>query len=170
MMLDMTVFDFIDPRGRADRRGLALLAAVFLAAEVLYAGVFALISPLVGDGPHTAGLVIHSFALWVAIAGTAKRLHDMGRTLWCFAAFMAIWLVWTAAIAFATVFWLGPDAVAQDLKGLMLASALSMLPALAALCWLHFAPGEVGPNRFGPAPDVSGFAHPHQDIATPAAR
>ena len=164
-MFDLTVLDFIDPRGRANRRGLAILAAALLGAQAVYAVFFPLVSPLIGVGPNTAALVIHSLSLWIGIAGTSKRLHDTGRSLWWFAAFIAIWVAWTAIVAFGTVFWLGPDAIAEDLKGLMLVSALSMLPALAAVVWLHFAPGEEDFNRYGPAPDASGFAPPHGEAA-----
>lgn len=169
-MFDLTVLDFVDPRGRANRRGLAILAAALFGAEAVYAVIFPLISQRFGVGSNAASLVIHSLSLWLGIAGTSKRLHDTGRSLWWFAAFIAIWSVWTAIVAFGTVFCLGPDAIAEDLKGLMLVSALSMLAPLAAVFWLHSAPGDGGSNRYGPAPDASGFSLPHHDNGAPVTR
>jgi len=153
--LKLTFADIFDPRGRADRKGLAVLAAAFVAVQAAASIAAGLTGATIGGA---AGLVIHSLSIWIAIAGCAKRLHDLGRSLWSFAAFIGLWVAWSVALSFGSVFALGPEAMEPGGAGFMLVLAGGMLPALAALLWLHFAEGMKGANRFGAAPGPSGFA------------
>lgn len=157
--LRLTLADIFDPRGRADRKGLAVLAAAFIAVQFVASIAAGLTGATIGGA---AGLIIHSFAIWIAIAGCAKRLHDLGRSLWSFAAFLALWMLWSFALSFGSVFAFGPDEMMPGGAGFLAVIAGGMLPALAVLLWLHFAEGEQGPNRFGPKPGPTGFTQPHE--------
>jgi uncharacterized membrane protein YhaH (DUF805 family) len=82
-------------------------------------------------------IVAASFSLiWVNLALTVKRLHDTGRS-----GAHAIWIALLGALAVVSAFH-------GSVLALMFAAAI-----VGVFCWLVYAPGDVGRNLFGPAPD-----------------
>ena len=154
-MMEFSLFDVIDPRGRTDRTGLIKLALLCFALEALLsAAVFA-----AGSGPGAIPeTVIHSLAAWIGIAGTSKRLHDAGRSMWWCVGFLALWFGWTSVVCVAAVVLFGPDAVATRADIVVMVTAVSFVPALAAALWLQLARGEPTTNRYGVVPGRTGFS------------
>jgi uncharacterized membrane protein YhaH (DUF805 family) len=154
--------DCFDPRGRADRKGLAMIAgALIVVQSVGYGALMALGLSLQG----LAANFIHIFFCAVTMIAVTKRLHDLGRSGWWVLAAVAAWIAWTVVVVFAIVFGFGPEAVEGE--GAMMGPAflMSVVAALAPLLcgavWLHCARGEPGTNRFGPAPGATGLSHPN---------
>lgn len=99
---------------------------------------------------------------WVCVS--AKRLHDMGKTGWL----TIIPIVFAWIIPLGALFTFGGAtilagladmsdeatamAVLSSLGGMFLIVLVSWLVALAFLIWQGATSGEVGENRFGPAP------------------
>lgn len=151
------LFSLIDPRGRCNRKGLLVAALVLLAVEIA-AVVVVWLSQMPVD--HPALLVTKAALMWVAIAAACQRLHDLGRSAWLILPAMLGLLAWSFAAALATVVTFGPDAAVPGTFGFWLVFAAVSAPMLAALLWLHFAPGQPHANNYGPQPDGLGFAGP----------
>lgn len=146
-----------DPRGRCDRRGLLLAAALLLALQgaVLGAAGAALITR---DGP--VAVAIDALLIWSAIAVTAKRLHDAGLSAWWIGkAFLAIVLS-TIVLAIALMRVLPDAAFEAGRLGYVIILAGNMLPVFGLCLWMHFVKGQAGANPFGPSPGASGFSMP----------
>lgn len=152
-----------DPRGRCDRKGLALVALVLLPAQVVF-GIAIVAAGLSWHHPAVvAGKLVF---LWIAIVAGVKRLHDLGlRGWWMLVGFVG-YLVWSVVVGIAAIALFGPGAVVPGSFALSLVVALNALAMLGALLYLHFAKGQSGPNRYGPPPGPLGFAGalPSQDI------
>ena len=144
-----------DPRGRIDRKGLLLLAVALLALQAVFAVALATGMMDIHGAP---ALIIKTTFLWIAIVAASKRLHDLGRSAWWIAIAFVSMIVWgiVAVLAVYPVF--GRDMLVPGSAGYVAALALNMVPILAATLWMHFARGETVENRFGPAPDVTGFS------------
>ena len=147
----------VDPRGRCDRKGLLALAVVMLVLQVAVEASLWLADV---DLASTAPTAVKLAFCWAAVAAVTKRLHDLGRSAWWMLAAFVVVVVWSFAVAFAAVMAAGPEALTPRSVWFAALFAVSSLPALAALLWLHLAKGMPGPNRFGPAPDRSGFSGP----------
>lgn len=155
----------VDPRGRCNRRGLLIVATLLLGLELVALAVFCL------TGAAFNGPVAWTFKLavcWVAIAGCAKRLHDVGRSAWVMAWALPVTIVWGFASTLSLALVVGLDALVPTSPWYLASLGLTMLPVVAGTLWLHLAKGEAGPNRYGPVPEGLGFAGPHADRATPA--
>lgn len=162
-MSDLKLFDIFDPRGRADRKGLILTAAVLLGAQAgvaatLYATSFTLQVP--------AAMAVESAFLWLGVVAVSKRLHDLGRSFKSVGWALLAMMIAAIAVAFAVMFTLGEDALLPNAPGYWAVAAAIFLPTIAATFWLHCAPGDKGPNRFGPVPDATGFSRPHGNRRT----
>ena len=157
------LFDIVDPRGRANRRGLVVLAMIVLLAQAcVYGGGYLAGRAL--QGP--ASWVIHSLLIWLGTAAVSKRLHDLGISAW-----WLLWaaigvFVWTFIGSFAVVLTLGFEAAAPGSTGMMIAMAVSFAPILALTVWMHAASGAQGDNKFGPSPDASGFSRHYPSALT----
>ncbi len=149
------VFDIVDPRGRANRKGLIVLAVIMLGAQVLVRGGGYLLGHEL-QGP--ASWVIHSLFIWLGVVALSKRLHDLGISAWWLLWAAIGMFVWTFIVSFAVVLTLGLEAVAPGSSGMMIAMTASFAPVMALTLWMHFAIGDAGGNMFGPAPRVSGFS------------
>lgn len=146
-----------DPRGRCDRKGLLMVAVALIAVEAVLAGMV-VAAGIALDHP---GLVAVKLAcLWAATAVVSKRLHDLGmpatRMLWA----LLGTVVWSTVLSLALMLWFGDAAMEPGMLGYNIAVGGATLPVLLLTLWLHFARGEVGPNRFGPEPSSIGFSHP----------
>jgi uncharacterized membrane protein YhaH (DUF805 family) len=164
---DISLVDFLDPRGRVNRKGLAVLAAVLLGAQ---GGVYA---AEYGGGlsvPSGMDLAINAILMWLGIAAISKRMHDLDIGLPRIVTF-AVMLAFAAVVAaVASIHNLGEDAMMPGQIGYLLVAAVVFGPALAATVWLHFAPGSDTANRFGPAPGPSGFSRQYSSaMPAPAA-
>jgi uncharacterized membrane protein YhaH (DUF805 family) len=98
--------------------------------------------------------------LWLGYAAVSKRLHDLGRSAWWVPGGILAWVLGATLAAIAIVVFAGPAVLLPGNAGYWGVFALMMLPLLGIAVWLHFAVGEAGANRFGPAPAVGGFSMP----------
>lgn len=147
----------VDPRGRCNRKGLLLLALALLAAQTL-AGTLIWLGGVALDSPGVLALKL--VFLWLAIAAAAKRLHDTGRSAWWILWCVLATMVWSTLVAVVLLLSLGDNILIPGSGGFEIHFALTMLPVLAATVWLHFAPGEPRPNRYGLCPQDHGLAGP----------
>lgn len=147
----------IDPRGRCNRKGLMIVALILLCAETV-AAVGLWLSETSLDQP--AIVVAKGAMLWVAIAATAQRLHDVGKSAWHIVWATLALFIWSFAAALTATVSLGPDGVLPGTDGFWLIFGAVALPMLSGLLWLHFAPGQLHANRYGPVPAGLGFARP----------
>lgn len=146
-----------DPRGRCNRKGLAVLAVALLAVQMVAAiAIWAAGAPL--DGPVAVALKLGF--LWLALAAASKRLHDTGRSAWWILWCLIGILVWSTVVATTLLIVLGDRILSPGSGGFETHFALTMLPVIAATLWLHFAKGEACANRFGPCPERHGLSQP----------
>ena len=151
------LFDIFDPRGRANRKGLIILASILLLAQAcLHGGCLLTGRELQGQ----ASWVIHSLFVWLGTTALSKRLHDLGISAW-----WILWsaigvFIWTFIVSFAVVLTLGFEAVEPGGTGMMIAMPVSFAPILALTIWMHFALGDENSNMFGPVPGETGFSKP----------
>lgn len=155
--LPASVLQVFDPRGRCNRKGLLLAAAILLALQIaaglaLWGAGFDLASPLVQP--------VNVAFCWVAFPLISKRLHDLGRSAWWIPGAVLIWLAAIISLAGAIVLSGDPDLLAPGTTSYWITLAAMLLPLLAAAIWLHTAPGNAGSNRFGPQPTSHGFSMP----------
>ena len=156
---NFSTLDFFDPRGRANRKGLAVFAAVLIGAQ---AGVYGTMLATSFDPMSGPAWVFHFLFCWLGFVAIAKRLHDIGygsRRLILAAIAMA---VWTIVLALATAYSFGEAALVPGGLGTMIAGGGTLIPGLAATFWLHFKRGDEGANYYGAAPGPLGFTRPPQ--------
>jgi len=147
------------PVGRCRRRGLLLAAATLLVAQLAFTVLVA--AGLVGF--YGAGaLVFKLLMVWIALAMTVKRLHDVGQSAWWMVAGVTALLAWTFAISLAFHALVGIEAFIPGTLSYWLSFAIVVLPALAVAIWLHAAPGDHRDNRYGPLPDGFGLSMPER--------
>jgi uncharacterized membrane protein YhaH (DUF805 family) len=156
---DISAIDFLDPRGRVNRKGLAALAGVMLGAQggvwfAEYSGGLAV--------PSAIDFAINAVLLWLGLAAIAKRMHDLDVSVWRVFWFAMLLAIVAVVASVAAVYSLGEDAMLPGHLGYLIVAAVVFGPAIGATAWLHFAVGSEAANRFGPAPGPSGFARPHQ--------
>lgn len=145
-----------DPRGRCNRKGLALVALVLLPLQLVFA-VLVLGFELEWDHPFAlAGKVVF---LWIAYAAVVNRLHDLGRGAIWFLYSALIYLVWSIGVALVAIAGFGPEGIATGGAGFYFVLVANCGAMVAALLYIHFQPGQTGPNRFGPVPGADGFSH-----------
>lgn len=147
----------VDPRGRVNRKALLWVAIALLSIQALAVAAAMLVSSPV---LHFLLAVVKLASLWIATAAAIKRLHDLGLSGWWVPGGILIQFVWTLVACFASFLVFG-EAIANIGSGefIVYAVAVMALP-LAVTVWLHFAPGTVGPNKYGPEPDESGLSMP----------
>lgn len=145
-----------DPRGRCDRKGLLIILAITLSLQIAL-GFMIWQLGLAFSGPFatTAKFIF----VWIALAATSQRLHDIGLSgLWIVAAVivMVVWWMTGSTIAFALLM----AGVIEPTSHILLVLVCAFyLPVLAGVCWLHCVKGQAGDNRYGPVPDESGFSY-----------
>lgn len=148
---------FVDPRGRSDRRGLLVVTLAVLAVQAVLL-ITALATGLYPNGPLSWAL--EGIMFWLAVAATARRLHDCGRPAWWIAAGALAVMAWCFVLTTGILIAKGPLAFAPGSEWLTLTIAAVTLPTLAIMVWLHCEPGDGQVNRYGPVPDASGFSEP----------
>jgi uncharacterized membrane protein YhaH (DUF805 family) len=127
--------------GRADRRDLLVVSLVITAFELV---LFVLPMPELMRQASGAILIV------VALAAIARRLHDIGLSGWWQVLGIAASLGWTVLVVLAVLFLFGLDALVPGSMGYPLALGATFLAPLGLLLWVHLAPGDPLPNRFGP--------------------
>jgi uncharacterized membrane protein YhaH (DUF805 family) len=143
MTISQTLFGF---NGRIKRLPYLGCTALYYAVGLLL--IFA--SVAMGKSGTAAGEIVLLVAavvlmVWVGLALTIKRLHDMGLT-----GLHAIW-----------IFLLDVPYGIRSLP-LELVKVLAFLN-FAVILWLAFGRGKDGPNQYGPSPDA---ATPRESLAT----
>ena len=151
------ILELADPRGRCNARGLQRSTLYLLVIQVAYA---AILTACAIDLAGTVGTLIGIAFAWLGFTLISKRLHDIGRTAWWFAAAFAIWLVATVVICASAMMLFGMEALDEGTSARVIMMGSTILPLFASLIWLHFAAGDATDNRYGPVPDASGFAMP----------
>jgi uncharacterized membrane protein YhaH (DUF805 family) len=160
----LTIADLIDPRGRVNRTGLILTAAVLIGAQCGIAFASHLLNfELTG----VAGVVIELVMLWLGLVAVAKRLHDLDYGFVCVAWVLVAVLLAAIATAVGVMMVLGEDALLPGHVGYTAVAAVVFLPIIAAAFWLHAAPGVDGANRFGAQPGSNGFSGPMMKAEQP---
>ena len=132
-----------DPRGRADRLEMLIAAAAVVAIEA-FLGV-------AGLGGGVVALMAKALAMWIGVAVSARRLHDLGFSAWWLAAGAGVLCIWSALVSFGFLLFVGAAALSDGSLGILALVGLTLMPAVGAALWLHLAEGEAGENRFGPA-------------------
>jgi len=153
----LRVSDLFDPRGRADRKGLVMTAAVLIGAQAAIVG-----TSYVTDDALTgaAAMAINGVLMWLGLVAVSKRLHDLGYGMKCLGFGLLATMALSVAVAFTTMLLFGEDALLPGTPGFLAVAAVVFAPVIASTIWLHFAKGDAGANRFGPPPDESGFSRP----------
>lgn len=156
-MFDPNVADLIDPRGRADRRGLLKAACIIIAVQLLSS---AAAESMTGPSAPATIFALQSAVLWLSLVAVAKRLHDLGYGLRHVLAAIVTLAVAAFVSGIAIASTCGEDALLPGAPGYFAVAALTIIPALAAAIWLHAKAGSTDQNRYGPAPGPSGFSFP----------
>lgn len=154
------VIEAADPRGRADRRGLFVMACALIAYQVICLSLVAA-DVLAADG--LAIKLLKFIGLWFGITATAKRLHDLGYSAWTMLAAFAAITIWASLAVLSVMITFGMNAMLEGGIGYAIALASTSLPILAAAFWLHLSTGNEEVNRFGTVPDASGFSYPGRE-------
>ena len=130
----------LSPQGRIGRAAFWIGFAMVMVLSV----VLNLIPGVIG---HLLGFV----ALWPQVCIHAKRLHDMGRTVW--------WMLLPALVLIAcglVSYALGYSETGQASPEAMAPLALAAVCGIGFLLWVGLTPGRSEPNRFGPAVQGAG--------------
>jgi uncharacterized membrane protein YhaH (DUF805 family) len=156
-LLSVAALQFLDPRGRCNRKGLLLAAAILLASQVVIAlGLWEagidLSSPI--------AMLCNAVFCWVGFALISKRLHDLNHSAWWVPTAALLWLAAAVCLAVLIVLIGDPDILAPGTPSYWVAFASMLMPLLVVAAWLHAAIGDAGDNRFGPAPTAHGFSMP----------
>jgi uncharacterized membrane protein YhaH (DUF805 family) len=152
------LFDIFDPRGRANRKGLIILALIMLLAQACVHGGCYLAGHQL-QGP--ASWVIHSLLMWLGIVAVSKRLHDLGISAWWLLWGMIGMTIWSVIVSVAVYMTFGMEAATPGGPAIEVAMLAMFAPLIALTIWMHFALGAQGDNKFGPTPDASGFSKPY---------
>ena len=147
-----------DPRGRCNRKGLLIVAALLLGVEIAV-GLALWLAGVNLEG--SAVVALKAVCVWFAICAGSKRLHDMNLRAWWMLGTIAIVTLWSLLLVVAIMATAGVEAMeAGSVLYMFALVAGSILPILAATLWLHFRKGAPGVNRFGTEPKGLGFSGP----------
>jgi uncharacterized membrane protein YhaH (DUF805 family) len=152
---DVSAIDFFDPRGRVNRKGLVVLAAILLGAQFGVLGAQKLFVLDIGPGLEIA---INLVLLWIGLAGVSKRMHDLDVGAWHLLWSTMLLVVAAVGSAIVSVYYLGDEAMVPGNLGYLIVACVVLSPVVFATVWLHCAIGTDTANRFGPAPGPSGFS------------
>jgi uncharacterized membrane protein YhaH (DUF805 family) len=155
--LSVAALQFLDPRGRCNRTGLLLAAAILLAAQVAIA--LALWEAGIGLNSPLA-MIFNAAFCWVGFALISKRLHDLNHSAWWVPSAVLLWFAAAVCLAVLIVLVGDPDILAPGTPSYWVAFASMLMPLLVVAAWLHAAVGDADDNRFGPAPTAHGFSMP----------
>lgn len=163
-MSDFRAIDIFDPRGRVNRSGLLLLAAVMVGAQG------SLLCARFVTGVQPGQVIEFLFGggfFWLGYVALSKRLHDISCGVQCVAIGIAAIAVTSVAAAIMIAAVAGEDTLLPGAPGYLAIAAVIFLPTLAATVWIHCAPGDPHSNRYGPVPGASGFARHERGAAEP---
>ena len=160
-MTGLSTLDFFDPRGRVDRQGLIIFAAVLIGLQV---GAYGALWMNGIDLDSGLALVLDALFGWMGLAAVSKRLHDLNLSAWRLAAAMAGCIAWCFVFSLSVVFLMGEDAFITSGSGMIVAMTGALAPLAALTLWLHCAKGHKADNCFGPMPGPSGFSRGWQAL------
>ena len=147
------VLQLADPRGRSDRTEFIWAAITLIAAQLAFAlGLWVTNASFMG----WRGLVANLVFGWLTCAAIAKRLHDIGRSVWWMLGGILAWLAVAIVVALIVALVAGPQALETGTRGFWATFAALMAPPFGLAMWLHLAEGEPAANRYGPASAHSG--------------
>ena len=149
--------DMLSPAGRCNRKGFLSVATVLLGTQIGTASLM-FASGAAHEGP--LGMMLNTVFLWLGIAATSKRLHDIDRSAWSILGAAFALVAWTVVLGIALILVLGTEALEPGGPGYWASLAGIMAPLLGLTLWLHFAQGTAGANRFGDEPSELGFSMP----------
>jgi uncharacterized membrane protein YhaH (DUF805 family) len=150
-----TLSELANPRGRCSRQGFLVVALGLIAMQLLIGAVCALTGM---DLTGVPSLAINLAIFGLGLSACVQRLHDLGLRAWVILAAIACWLT-VAFVAGLGLFLVTEDGFMDPgTVGYGIVLAMMMVPAFGGLLWLHTAPGQAEPNRFGPVPGRNGFA------------
>lgn len=145
-----------DPRGRCSRKGLLIVLGITLALQIaLGMMIWKMGLPFTGGVATGIKLVF----VWIALSATSQRLHDMGLSGWWIPAAIVALIVWWTGVSVAAFLLMQAGTITTSNASLLALVCVFYLPIIAAAAWLHCAKGAAGENRYGPAPDESGFSY-----------
>jgi uncharacterized membrane protein YhaH (DUF805 family) len=154
---ELSIIDFFDPRGRVDRKGFLIFAAVLTGTQ---AGLYGALYANGGSFHSSLSGVINVALFWMGYAGISKRLHDLDYSAWRLSAAIAGMMLWCFALSLALVLTLGEAGFEAGAAGWIAAAIGTLLPLAVLVLWIHCAKGAAGANRYGARPGPSGFARP----------
>ncbi|MFM2421879.1 MAG: hypothetical protein RL291_409 [Pseudomonadota bacterium] len=147
----------MNPRGRADRHGLFVIAVGLLILQIATALLLKVFGITLSQ---TMKYVVGVPMMWIGFATTAKRLHDVGRSAWMIPVAIVFWIVMSTGVStlimLFSMFKLGVDPT----NWVTLYVGVFAVPAFGGLLWMHCAPGQKGANAYGAPTDESGFSTP----------
>ncbi len=154
-MNELSTLDFFDPRGRVNRKGLIIFAAVLIGAQ---AGVYSAFWMYGVDFGSGLASIFNGLFGWLGLVAVSKRLHDLNLSAWRLVAAVAGCLAWCFVFSLAVVFVLGEEAFTGSEMGMTVAIIGALAPLAMLTLWLHCAKGDGADNRFGPRPGAFGFS------------
>ena len=150
------LLELMDPHGRCNRKGLLATVGVISVLELV-------LGLAVVSGGTPIVVAVKAAMIYVFCAGNAKRLHDLGHSGWWSVGGLAALVLWCMVVTFAILFSHGQQALQPGSFWLGVIGAATVVPGLGMLAWLHLAPGDKTPNRYGPVPQGLGFARYRHD-------
>ncbi len=154
-MSDVALIDIFDPRGRVNRTGFVVIAAILVGAQCgVYGTKYATGVPL----PPGIDVALDVLFTWLGVVAIARRLRDLDVSSGRLVLGIIASALLAVTVAFAVIFSMGEESVVPGALGYLIIAAAVALPPIAFAIWLHVAPGNEGSNRFGPAPGASGFS------------
>ncbi|MET0606487.1 MAG: DUF805 domain-containing protein [Beijerinckiaceae bacterium] len=148
---------FLDPRGRASRKGFLVSVAFAILVETIGASLIW----LAGVNPGSAAIVtLKVLFVWVSLVAVAKRLRDLGQSLWLVPGAVALQLLWVRILVVAMYVSFGPERLNPDTDIYFAMLIGCTIPIVAAALWLQISEGEASANRHGAPPRGLGFSDP----------
>ena len=155
MPLQPLIVTLFDPRGRCNRKGLFIIAALMVALEIML-GFGMWVSGRTLDDPLVMGM--KALLAWWAVSAATQRLHDLGRAAWWMLGAALGLLVWGFVVALAVMSQYPAEDMDPGRTGYLIVLGSIATPLLTMLLWLHFARGEATTNRYGAVPSGFGFS------------
>jgi uncharacterized membrane protein YhaH (DUF805 family) len=157
----LTLAELADPRGRCNRHGFLVVAIGLIISQLVLGAVLS----LTGIGlSGLASLIVNGAIFVLGLSVCIQRLHDLNLRAWVIPAAVAGWFTVSFVIALALFMVMDDGFLKEGSVGYAMVFLMMMVPAFGGLLWLHTAPGQRVPNRFGPVPGRNGFARAPQAV------
>jgi uncharacterized membrane protein YhaH (DUF805 family) len=159
----LTLAELADPRGRCNRHGFLVVAIGLIISQLVLGAVL----NLTGIGlSGVASLIVNGAIFILGLSVCVQRLHDLNLRAWVIPVAVTAWFTVSFVIALALFMVMDDGFLKEGSVGYAMVFLMMMVPAFGGLLWLHTAPGQRVPNRFGPVPGRNGFARAPQAVRT----